>query len=179
MEERTQERQSTTIDGLTFTVQQLGGRAGVKMLHRLGRTLGPAMASLIAGVLDAAGELDNMKDWRDLDHTKITPVLEATVIKLFANLTEAEIDPIINGLLQSATVSYEGKEVPLLPVFDRVLQGKTLTVIRLVAFSVGVNYGNFFDAARALALPYMEKTRRPSSAASPSTSKTAGLAGAS
>jgi hypothetical protein len=126
--------QTRVIDGKTYTIPQLPGRASLKMLNRLGKALGPAFAALM-GTVKAQGSKPNLAD---LDFSAIGGAVEA----LFANVSDEDLDYFIDGLLKDALVD----NVKLLPQIDILFQGGSDTLIKVLAFAVTVNYANFTRA---------------------------------
>lgn len=128
------EPKTKEIDGISFTVRQLPAMKSLRMLNRLTRTIGPALTALGAtgGLsLDSVGE---------------------ALAKLGDKLSDAEAESIARELLSDATFQpadgSPGGE--LLPRIDLALQGKPETLLKLLAFALEANYGNFFDALRGL-----------------------------
>jgi hypothetical protein len=128
--------QTRVIDGKTYTIPQLPGRASLKMLNRLGKAIGPAFAALM-GTVKAQGSKPNLAD---LDFSAIGGAVEA----LFTNVSDEDLDYFIDNLLKDALVD----NVKLLPQIDLLFQGSSDTLIKVLAFAVTANYANF---SRALA----------------------------
>lgn len=178
------DREAKEIDGLRFTVQQLPGMRGVKALNRVGRALGPAFAAGLAGVMqvaDVKGGLKTLKlgNLGDMDVAKLGPALERMIATLFQNLSDDELEWMINEFTSQATVVVNGNEVVLdRAVFDEVMRGRAGTVFKLLGFAFRVNYGSFSSALGDLVRPYMATAlAQSSSEGSPKTSPTAGPAG--
>jgi hypothetical protein len=136
--------QSRTIDGSTFTVQQLPAMQSVLLLHRLAKTMGGGLLKVLAG---AGGGGGPKVDLRALDVDSLIPAMES----FFDRFSEADLERLLRQLLETATVQGKGGEMALLPVFDVELQGKPMTVFKLLAFALEVNYRDFFSALLALA----------------------------
>ena len=138
--------QTRTIDGNTFTVSMLLGRASLRMLHRLIRTVGPGLAKAAGGVAGTSLKLG------DLELSSLGDAL----CLLTDRCNEAEFMAITEELLGSATIDGQ----PLMgPQFDLLMRGRSLTVLKLLRFAIEVNYGDFSAALGAFA--------RASSRASP------------
>lgn len=73
----------------------------------------------------------------------------ARAIQGLASTNPAEIQSLSKVLLETCLVTVKGQQAPLLPVFDVVMQGRMLSVFKLLAWAVEVNYADFFDVARA------------------------------
>src|SRR5688572_10858386 len=99
--------QTRNIDGNTFGVTQLTARRAMRMFHRLGRILGPALAPLAEG---AKGGLGNLN----------AAFLGQAVGVLFDRCDAAEFDEITKELLETATI--DGKM--LWGPFDLLMQGR-------------------------------------------------------
>lgn len=131
--------QKKTIDGHEVTIAPLGARVASKMLARLIRLAGPALGQILGGVRAAAEDDDALV------------MLAQGVSHLAGQVTDAEHDAVVDGLLAGAVLDGKG----LLQVMEIALQGKVLTLYKIVAFAIQVNYPDFFAAwsARAAAAP--------------------------
>lgn len=125
--------QTAVIDGMTFGITQLTTMKSLRMLNRLGRALGPALAKL--GSVSAGNVAD----------MSVGPFGEA-VAALCERLSDDELEAITRELLATATVN----GALLMPQFDVTLQGRADTVIKLLKFALTVNYGSFFNALNGL-----------------------------
>jgi len=136
------QQKEKTIDGLTFTVQQLPAMRSLKLLHRLGKTVGPAMLKALSGAPDKApaklGSM-NVADMAD------------GVALLFDRLSADDAESIVRELFETATVTENGNTFQLMPVFDNVLAGRTATLFKAVKFALEVNYQDFLPALLASA----------------------------
>jgi hypothetical protein len=141
----------TTSKAATYSVTQLPAFRGLKMLARLTRTVGPALAKLANA--EQGGEIDLSS-------------LGDAVGALCEKLTDAEIDGITRELLFSSTVD----EQPLLAQFDSHFAGKPELALQVLAFAVEVNFGGFFDAARGALAARKTPDKKAVPAASGSTS---------
>lgn len=136
------ESQSKTIDGLTFTVGQLPAMRAVKLMHRLARAVGPAMLKSLAGA-----NVASVKDIANLD-LNLGDAADG-VAMMFDKFTENDLEALIRELFETATVVHNGNTVPLMPVFDHVMQGRAGTVMKAVKFALEVNYQDFLGALLA------------------------------
>lgn len=141
------EKESKEIDGITFTVQQMGGKAASRLFVRLNAYLIPALAQ----VGQAVGKLDLGKGLgSDVDVEGITKGLAEAARVLFEKLTPDEYEAVNSQLLESATFTADGRTLPLWPQYDNLLAGKVLTGLKLFAFALQVNYRDFFNALGGL-----------------------------
>jgi len=123
-----------------FTVSQLPAMRAGKLLMRLGKTIGPAIASLASAM--------DVREGKDLDVS--LDAMPASVAALFANLDGNELEYLTHELLDGATVTVNGQTVPVLQGFDLLMQGQIPAWFQLLWFALTVNYGNFFDALGGL-----------------------------
>ena len=126
MSQATQVRE---IDGLSVSITQMPPMKALRVANRVRRAIGPALGKLLGG----SGTLGNM------DVAALGDALEAL------NLPDDELEALVKDMLAQTFV--DGKE--LMPQFALLMQGKLATVLKMVAFSFEVNFGSFFDAARA------------------------------
>jgi hypothetical protein len=89
-----------------------------------------------------------------------------------ATSSPAELRSLIEVLLESCVVTWEGKTARLLPAFDVVMQGRLMTVFKLLAWALEENYADFFGVLKSglagLAAKKMEFASMLQSASSPS-----------
>jgi len=126
------ETKSTDIGGVAYQVTQLPAMRGLKLLNRLGRALGPALADLLGGAesLSSIAQMD-------------LGALGVSVRALFDRLTEDELQFFTATLLENARVTINGQVGPLMPVFDLHFAGQYENLFRLLWFALETNYGNF------------------------------------
>lgn len=152
---------TTTIDGIDFAVGQLPAMRGHRLLPRLGKAIGPALAQGFDAMGGKGGDGDLGK-------------LGAAIGLLFEHLTPDEYEAILRELFSTVAV----KGAPLMDTFDVALAGKPATVIKLAAFCLEANFGNFSGVAQAWAARAAAMTATGSGSSSPSTSATSGPSGA-
>lgn len=139
--------ESREIDGMKFTVQQLGGKAAGKLFVRLNSYLIPAIAQ--GG--EALGKLNLAKGTdTDIDLGAVGQGLAAASKVLFEKLTEDEYENLLGQLLETATVKTAKGELPLWPQFDDLMAGAVLTQLKVLKFALEVNYRDFFSALGGL-----------------------------
>jgi hypothetical protein len=132
------------IDGHRYAVTQLPAMRALRLLNRLGRVAGPALATLVDGGAAAPGALGLAAEG------------------LFERLPDEELEAIVKELLASARA--DGKE--LLPQFDLHFQGCMSTLFRVLSFALEANYGGFF-ADLVAAGRAMQGSRSAASSTSP------------
>lgn len=141
--------QEKTIAGRQFRCQQLPARRAMRLAVKLGRLFGPAVTKALGG----AGPKATIAD------LNVGGLSEALTL-LFERLTESEADLLISDLLASTFIqAADGTWVELLPVLDLELAGNLKAIFGALAFSVEVNFGDFFGVVRG-ALP--RSTSQPS-----------------
>jgi hypothetical protein len=126
-----QATQTKTIDGIKFEVTQLPAMRALKVLHRLGKVVSPALSKAITGLGGGAGA-------QELDLSQLGPALES----FFASCEVSDMEYFVHELLHPA--SADG--VPLERTLDVKLQGKVWTLLKALVFAVEVNFGNFSEA---------------------------------
>lgn len=169
------ETQAKVMDGLTFKVQQMGGREASRLFVRISRYLIPSIAR--AGkVMDKIDFTKGMN--QDIDVGNIASGLGEAADFLFEHLDEKEWDYLVDHLLDTCLV-YDGKTERLLMqpgVFDEVMAGKVFTQLKLIQFALEVNFKDFWNgpgaSIRALAAGAISKLKESS------TSSPTGPAGA-
>jgi len=114
------------IDGYQVSLSPLPAFAALEQFTALTGLLGPAALSLLG------------KD----------EALAAALAASVRNVKGSDVVSIIRALLVTCQVTVNGSTVPILPIFDTEFQGKLLTVFKIAAFAVEVNYGDFFAAAK-------------------------------
>lgn len=140
--------ETRSIDGMTFTVQQLGGKPAGRLFVRLSSYLFPALSQGASALdkLDLKAGLN-----AEMDLGTIGRGLSAAARTLFEKLTEDEYEALLNQLLETAMVrSPKGGDVPLMPLFDDMMAGKVLTQMKLLAFALEVNFRDFLPALGGL-----------------------------
>ncbi len=125
----TQER---TIDGDVYAVTMIPAFQQIKMMHRVGRGLAPAVVTFLGSIADGG-----------LANTDVGAFGRVTEI-LFEKLSAEDIVSITKELLAASTVN--GK--PLLGQFDIHFRGRMMTWAKVLAFSLEVNYSDFFGVLR-------------------------------
>jgi hypothetical protein len=116
--------QDRMIDGFKVQVSQLPARAGLKLLNRLGKVLGPSLGK--------AGGAFKGSDLKRLD----LGALGVALGELFVNLSDEDLDYFIDKFFHAATLDNK----PFLTSFDAVLQGRVETILKALSFWVLVHF---------------------------------------
>jgi len=111
------------IDGRQWTVTEFPATAGLKIWWELQRALGPAILSVIA------------EAWSKGDQGAAT-ALAAALSDVSQKISPDQIVDLCKRLLQDTRC--DGKEV--LPQFDLLFVGGYLTLLKVCAYVVEVNY---------------------------------------
>lgn len=156
------------IRGTRFHVTQLTATRSLKLLNKIGKVLGPALAHLgksVDGPPGAGLELAAA----DIDFGELGAAFGA----LFDRLADdALFDAILRELLSGASVETEKGVVPLFAgastsTFDAVFAEHPADAYKLARFALEVNYKDFFDGlaglkGRVLAVLAARKVAAPS-----------------
>lgn len=126
------EPQKRTIDAYTVEISPLPAWQGLEGLHQLTRLVGPALTGVLAA---AKGDMQ---------------AIGSGVSQALMTTPPAEVTALLKRLLGPCRITLpDGKQVPALGVFDTEFQGKLLTVFKIAAFAVEVNYGDFFGEVKS------------------------------
>jgi len=138
----------TTIGEVRYEVTKLPYKAGRKVLLRLYKVAGPALARAVALAPEAKG-----KRLLDLDLHALAPAISALVEKLAETLTEEDLDFIVDQLASYTTISRDGEKWPALKTeMDFLFSGNYGDWIQWLGFALRVNFGGFFDGPAWVAL---------------------------
>lgn len=146
-----------TIDGIKFTVGQLPYFRAQRLMPRIGKALGPALAQGFKA-LQGNGGTGDLED------------LATAIGLLFEHLTPDEFEGIQRELFSAVMVDGQ----PLEKAADIVLAGKPMTGLKVVAAALEVNFGNFSGVAKqwgARAAAVMAKAQEKPPVESPSVSQ--------
>jgi hypothetical protein len=104
----------------------------LRLAARLGKVVGPALVgALMTGGMSADA----------------LPALGT----LFDRLSPDELEVLTRELLASATVIVDGKNAPVMDVFDSIFQGRLHEVLQLLRAALVLNYGESFSELVAAA----------------------------
>lgn len=129
---------SKDIDGFSYTVQQLPATRSIRLLHRLGKLVGPGFT-----------ELASTGNLRSLSGADVS-ILIMGIVGILKESNEDALMAVIKELLVG-TVAIPGPVDVTGPQFETHFQGRLLALFELLAFALEVNYGSFFGGL-ALAL---------------------------
>jgi hypothetical protein len=165
--------EKTEIDGFTFELNQLPAWDSAEASMRLMKIVG-------AGAIPISKLFDSSKATAD----KLDMKLVAVLIEILREAPVAEVMSLSKMLLTGCIVGGDldngvGKVrlAPLAPIFNNLFRGKQMTVFKLIAWAIKVNFTGFFvDLKSALpALPAAPNPKAsPSSSMSPTPSADAG-----
>ena len=112
------------INGSRFETTQFSATKSLKMLHRLGKILGPSLSQL-AGMNQGDIQADR---------------IGAALGSLFSNCSENEFESTVKELL--TTTTKDGRQIN----FDLDFAGDMGSLFKLLGFVLKVQYGNFLNA---------------------------------
>lgn len=138
---------ATAQGTLEFVVTQLPAMRSGKVLMRIGKGLGPAIAGLITAVDSKGG------DFKSADS------LASAARDLFTALDGDELERITRDLLDTAQVKINGEIVPVMPQFDMLFTGHVGSWFSLLWFAFEVNFGSFIGALGGIVRPHMTATK--------------------
>ena len=129
-----QKSETETIDGLEVKVTQLPALRAFNLLARLGKMLAP---------LIKAGSKMSLDD----DVSKLAPVIGEAL----SQLDDQGASDLAIQILASTSVIQDGKIKPLNQpeLIDSVFTGRMQTMLKTLAFTLKVNFADFFDQASA------------------------------
>lgn len=123
------------IDGLEIQLSPLPAKRALRVFHRLGKSVSPSMARLLG--------LAKGGDGLDLASLNVS-LLGETLSTLFADCSADDLEYFVEELLGNAIVDNQR----LKDVYEVAFQAKILTLFKVLAFAVEVNYGDFFGGLR-------------------------------
>lgn len=118
-----QKSSTEIIDGITYQATQFSASKGLRMVHRVGKILGPSLS-----------QLSGMKQ-DELEADKLGAAIQA----LFSNCTELEFQQTVKELLEGVT--RDGKPIN----FDIDFSGELMHLFKVLMFVFKVQFGNFFS----------------------------------
>jgi hypothetical protein len=142
--------ESREIDGMSFTVTQLPATKQFRLQAWLALKVGPGIVKALSGV-DLSGGA------KSLSKVDLGEMADG-VAMLCDRLSADDFEKLWKELLEGARVKVDGNSVLLKDVFEVVMVGKFLTLLKLIRFAMEVNFGSFFDVLRGLTLRAQEVT---------------------
>ena len=135
------EVETTSIDGYTYEVTKLPYKRGRKLLLRLYKSLGPALADAMGSV----PELGGLESLDELEVQKFLPSLAALVRTLADTLSEEDMEFMEDTLIEHTQFGQDGKLVPLKGNAEFHFSGNYSVYFQWLAFALKINYLGFFD----------------------------------
>ena len=134
MERKTESRM---ISGMEVRAQQLPAMKALGLLTRLGRVLGPALAK--------AGDIPELS--LEMDTSDLAPVIG----ELFSATDDDQVVALTKQILACTSVIADEKIYHLCDrgAVDDVFAGDLMALLQTIAFTLKVNYGDFFAALGA------------------------------
>ena len=136
--------QERVIDDLKVSVSQFPAGKGWRLFMKINKTILPALSNLVGSI----------KSWEtmDIDKDGLNKAIEVLLMELEPNKSEA----LIKEILELTTV--DGQNA--VQGFDLLFQGRYLTLIKIVAFSVEVNYKSFLPEGGLAKLTQVAKEKQ-------------------
>lgn len=125
--------ETRTIDGYEVELSALPAWQSTEVLHMLLKLAGPLLGGLAASATDKAG----------------AGPLAAAVGALFERSTPADFTALLRKLTNTCRVKVGDKALAFDKAMDLEFAGKLLTVFKIAAFAIEVNYRDFFDALKS------------------------------
>jgi hypothetical protein len=123
-----------TIDGHTYEVWPLPAWTALELFHSLTKALAPAVAGVAA--TEGPGGM---------------AALSSSLERVLVQLPAPELTRISKQLLSGARVIVNGSSAEVNAISDVHFQGRVLSLLKVVAFAIEVNFPDFFGAFRGVA----------------------------
>lgn len=131
--------ETTTINGTGYQVTQLPYKTGQRLLIRLYKALGPALADALTSIPDIAKETNLL----DMSWADIAPALHKLVSGVAQTLNEEDFDFMVDSLAEYTQVKTADKWVPIQPIMELHFSGNYEELFRWIAFGLKTNYAGF------------------------------------
>lgn len=151
------------INGVKYQTNPLPGWAGLEAFQRTLAVLGPALQGVVLQALRGEAK-GNPK--------ALVGVLLAAIPDAAMRTKPEDLRTLVEQLLSNTNVVGGKGTGPVLNVVDTLFQGKLFDLFELVAWSVEVNLGDFFERAAQRILA--SKAKETSASTSPKASSTTG-----
>lgn len=162
--------EKTTIDGVGYEVTQLPYTQGRKLLLRLYKTLGPALAKGFAN----APTLPQGASVVDVSVKDLAPAFGGLIEGLADNLSEEDFDYLTETLAECTCISTEkDKWVPLKSSMEFHFAGNYGEMFAWLGFALKVNFGGFTKGQGSLTA-LLAKVRAAAKASQSRTTSTGG-----
>jgi hypothetical protein len=128
-----------TIEGVTYKVTQLPFKRGQRLLVRLFKTLGPALAAAIA----AAPRIKGRK-LGEMPVAEVLPGISQALLLLSDKLSEQDMEYVTDTLAELTEFSRDGKTwLPLSQELEFHFAGRYGAFLKWLGFALRVNYLGF------------------------------------
>lgn len=127
------------IAGMKFGISPVTGREGLRLLRRLSKSVLPAIGSALLATHEGKTTAERAG--------KLGRVLERFAPTVFQDLTEEEMDALVDKLLARAVYIGPGGREEVLAVAELIFTGKTLALLQLLWAAAAVCYADFFEGS--------------------------------
>lgn len=127
------------IAGMQFGISPVTGREGLRLLRRLSKSILPAVGGALVAI--------NSGKTKEERSAKLGQVLQSSLPAVFADLTEDEMDALVDKLLANVVYLGAGGREEALRAAEIIFTGKTEALLRLLWASAGVCFADFFDGS--------------------------------
>jgi hypothetical protein len=133
--------QSTTIDGVTYTVYMLDPLEANDLMIDIGHVIGPSLGAIVAALKgnDTESILDAEPD---------PELLKEAISGLFQRIEKRKMREIISMLARMTEVNIDGKSPRLDSILAMHFQGRLGKLYEWLWFAMKVQLGDFFDSAK-------------------------------
>jgi hypothetical protein len=119
------ETKSKEIGKHTYSVTPLTAKKAYKLLTKILKIVGPGVGTIVDG--------------RSADG-----LVGQLIGQITERLDETAVEQIVDMLIAQTTVRMDGRDVPVEKIFDVHFVGKMSELMRVLAFALEVQYGDFF-----------------------------------
>lgn len=157
------EQKQVTIGERTYTLHMIDGMKALRVLHRVGNYLGPAMARAIGSLTGSGGLAAFSLATATVDPAK----LGDAVASFFDRMTEDQLDQLVRDLLATTMVELPNKDgqvvtVQLIPVIGTAMKGRTGDLLQLLKEAWELNYGPLSVYLGGLLKQHLPRAQQPS-----------------
>lgn len=128
-----------SIDGKDYTFGQFGAEQSIKVLVRLVKLGGPAVAQMLSSGKDGVSLLE--QNTKDMD-------IGSALMEFCGRLEEDLVVNTIKEFMSQVIYKSKGDEAggPVNNIFDAHFSGNIFHMFKVFAAALGVQYSDFFDA---------------------------------